>query len=70
MSSAALAKPIVIDNPYTHCGHGRKYGDPCADCERVWADAVTLPCAIRSVKKLRRFYSEAKLRAILFEKKA
>lgn len=52
---------------YTHCGHGIAYTDECAECDRIWAESVTLPDARELIAKLLRFYSVDDLRQLIFE---
>ena len=36
---------------FTHCSHGKKYTEDCAECDAVWIKSVTLPELIRSAQR-------------------
>lgn len=51
----------------THCGHGVSYKETCAQCDKIWADQVTLPAARKNIAQLLRFYSVKTLQELVLE---
>lgn len=37
---------------YTHCDHGKPYGDDCDECDLVWIRHVTLPNIINGCERV------------------
>lgn len=60
----------MATNIYTHCGHGKAYGDGCGECDAVWAAEVTLPEARKTVARLLKFYNRESLIDLIFSQDA
>lgn len=40
------------------CKHGKTWDEPCAECERVWLENVTMPQIARSCERVAQFLEE------------